>query len=74
MIILYMLVSLLGATFTAAALWSGSWWLALLCAPLGGSALALLAAIGIAAFRWKEETLTEGDAVFGGRSPERRSA
>jgi hypothetical protein len=48
MIILYMCASFAGAGATIVALWSYSWTLALLCAPLGASALALIIAVLVA--------------------------
>jgi hypothetical protein len=51
MIVVYLLASLLGAFATGAALWPVGWLLALACAPLGGSALAFLVAVGIALAR-----------------------
>jgi len=47
MVIVYLFASLLGATATIAFLAPYSWLLALLCAPLGGSALAICAAVGV---------------------------
>ena len=47
MVIVYLFASLLGATATIAFIAPYSWLLALLCAPLGGSALAACAAVGI---------------------------
>ena len=46
-LIVYLFMSLLGACLTIALLASHSWPLAFLCAPLGGSALTLIVAIGI---------------------------
>ncbi len=55
MVIVYAFASLLGATATIAFLASYSWLLALLCAPLGSSALALITAVGIYALRAERE-------------------
>ena len=48
MVIVYLFASLLGTAATIAWLSSYSWLIALLCAPLGGSALTALAAVGVA--------------------------
>jgi hypothetical protein len=47
MVIVYLFASLLGAFATVAVLASYSWLLAILCAPLGGSALALITASAV---------------------------
>lgn len=44
MTIVYLFASILGALATSVALWSLEWPVALLCAPLGGSALTLTVA------------------------------
>jgi hypothetical protein len=44
MIIIHLLASILGGLATVTALWSYGWFIALLCAPLGGSALVLIVA------------------------------
>lgn len=62
MIIVYMLASLLGASATAAALWPTGWLLAILCAPLGGSAFTLAIAFSVAATRASKD-VTEGLSV-----------
>lgn len=51
MIIVYMFASLVGASATVAALWPSGWLLALLCAPLGGSAVTLAFAASVALVR-----------------------
>ena len=56
-IILYLFASLLGASATIAFLASSSWLLALLCAPFGGSALALMIAVAVYALRTEREPL-----------------
>src|SRR5215208_4676084 len=48
MVIVYLFASLLGALGTVVALSSSSWLMALLCAPLGGSALTLIVAAVVA--------------------------
>jgi len=56
-IIVYLFACLLGASATIAFLASSSWLLALLCAPFGGSALALMIAVGVYALRTEREPL-----------------
>ena len=56
-IIIYLFASLLGASATTAFLASSSWLWALLCAPFGGSALALMVAVGVYALRTEREPL-----------------
>jgi hypothetical protein len=63
MIIVYLLASLMGAFATATLLWAEGWLVALLCAPLGGSALALLVAVGIAFLRTGREVPSRPGAV-----------
>jgi hypothetical protein len=55
MVIVYVFASLLGASATIAFLASEGWLLALLCAPLGGSALTLLIAVSVTALSAKGE-------------------
>jgi len=56
-IIVYLFASLLGASAMIAFLASSSWLWALLCAPFGGSALALMIAVGVYALRTGREPL-----------------
>jgi hypothetical protein len=51
MVIVYVFTSFLGALTAVALLSSYSWVVALLCAPLGGSALALFVGVGISALQ-----------------------
>ena len=61
MLIVYLFASLLGAAATIGFLASDSWLLALLCAPLGDSALTLMVAVG--AYALKAETEPSGATV-----------
>ena len=60
MIILYLFASLLGALTTTMALSPYGWAIALLCAPLGGSTLALMLA---ALITWAEQAPSRGEAL-----------
>jgi hypothetical protein len=51
MSIVYLFASLLGALATASALWLNGWPVAILCAPLGGSALTLAVAVAAGLLR-----------------------
>jgi hypothetical protein len=51
MVIVYLFASLLGALTTVAVLLSYGWLMALLWAPLGGSALTLVIAVGLYVLR-----------------------
>ena len=62
MIILYAFGSLLGALTTVAVLSPFGWPMALLCAPLGGSALTLMIAAGVYVARTDKASLRP--AVF----------
>ena len=55
MVIISVLASLLGACLTMAFLASYSWLLAFLCAPFGGSALALVTAVAACALSAEQE-------------------
>lgn len=54
MVFILMLASLVGGFTTIVALWSEGWLVAVLCAPLGGSASTLLAATLVSYFRMDE--------------------
>jgi hypothetical protein len=60
MVVLYIFASLIGALTTVTALSSCGWAVALLCAPLGGSALALMLA-GLVT--WTERAPSHVEAV-----------
>ena len=55
MVIVYLFATLLGAAATIAFFASSSWLLALLCAPIGGSALTLLIAVSVNALTTERE-------------------
>jgi hypothetical protein len=65
MVILYLFASILGALTTFIVLSSQGWLVALLCAYLGGSALALIIAIAVFVLRAKEGIVVQNVADAG---------
>ena len=60
MLIVYVFVALAGALASVEVLWPYGWLVALLCAPLGGSTLALVVATRVA---WTEAVPSQARAL-----------